>query len=461
MSIKDKFELSMINILLKMRQVKKSESQSLDQLENQQHNRFIDLLKHVIKNSEFYRNYYTEHGVNLEKLDQVAPEDLPIIDKEIMMKNFDQFVCDKSLKKNELEIFLSSTELADGKYKGKYEVIHTSGSSGSTGIYVYGPNDWSMLKSLVATRVYKNEFRLFRRMKLAYIGLIDGHFAGISLAKDIPRLLFNFMPIDICRPIQESITTLNEYMPDSISGYASGVYLLALEQLKGNLKISPKRILCSAEPLTDLMAETIHKAFGVKPINFYAATESIGMAAQCDLNQGLHMFNDWHIFEVIKQNGELAGPGEMGNLVITTLYNYTQPLIRYKMTDEVILSEKSCSCGWPFPLISKIAGREEELLWFEKPDGNGEYLHPILFVEFFVIGLDKLQVVQVKKNTLKLNVVIHGDVEVVSSRIRNKMDEILKKKDLITFVEYELNIVEDIANDIKTGKYRLIVPFKE
>ncbi|MGB4440233.1 MAG: hypothetical protein WBJ13_13655, partial [Sedimentibacter sp.] len=418
-------------------------------------------LKNVIQRSEFYRNYYREHGVNLEKTDQIALEDLPIIDKNIMMEHFDQFVCDKNLKKIELEKFVSDPVMVDKKYKGKYEVMHTSGSSGKIGIFVYGPNDWSRLEALVFTRVSKNKLHLFKKTKHAFIGVTDGHYAGISLANDAPKLLFDFLPIDINRPIQESITELNIFMPNSLSGYSSGVYLLALEQLKGNLKIKPERILCSADLLTDSMTEVIYKAFNVKPINFYAASESIGMAAQCDLNEGIHMFSDWHIFEVIKQNGEPAGRGESGDLIVTNLYNYTQPLIRYRMDDKVIMEEKICSCGWSFPLFRKIEGREEQFLSFEDANGNKEFIHPIVFVEFIVVGLERLQVVQIEKNKLRLNVIIREDTDATVSRIRNRMDEILKTKKLTDFVEYEINIVDDISNDPKTGKYRLIIPFKK
>lgn len=461
MSIKDQYELSIINIILKIRQMKKSETMSPEQLESIQRKRFEKQLKNVIQRSEFYKNYYQEHGVNLEKTDQIALEDLPIIDKSIMMEHFDQFVCDKNLKKSELEKFVSDPATTDKKYKGKYEVMHTSGSSGKIGIFVYGPNDWSRLEALVFTRVSKNKLHLFTKTKHAFIGVTDGHYAGISLAKAGPKRLFDFLPIDINRPIPESVADLNEFMPDSISGYASGVYLLALEQMKGNLKIRPERILCSADPLSASMAEVIHKAFDVKPIDYYAATESLGMAAQCDFREGLHMFNDWHIFEVIKQNGELARPGETGNLILTTLYNDTQPLIRYRMDDKVILEEKECPCGWSFPLFRTISGREEEFLIFKDPEGNQQFLHPIVFVEFIVVGLEKLQVIQVEQNKLRLNVIIRGESDTIISKIKNRMDVILTTKKLIGFVGYEIAVVDNIPNDPKTGKFRLIVPLKQ
>ncbi|HAE68898.1 MAG TPA: hypothetical protein DCG77_17215 [Sphingobacterium sp.] len=256
MSINDKYKLSLINIMLNIHHMKKSESMNLTQLKSLQHKRFVKLLKHVVRHSEFYKNYYQEYGVNIEKIDQIAIEDLPIIDKK-------------------------------------------------------------------------------------------------------------------------------------------------------------------------------------------------------------NMFSDWHIFEVLKQNGEPAEYGESGNLIVTNLYNYTQPLIRYRMDDEIIIEGKRCPYGWRFPLFSNIAGREEEFLIFKDSDGNIEFIHPIVFVEFIVGGLEKFQVVQVDKNNLRLNVVIRGDQDSITSRIRIRMEEILKKKKLIDFVGYEINVVDDIPNDPKTGKYRLIIPLKE
>ncbi len=203
------------------------------------------------------------------------------------------------------------------------------------------------------------------------------------------------------------------------------------------------------------------KAFGVKPTNFYAATESIVMAAECDFHEGLHMFNDWHIFEVIKPNGEPAGRGEAGNLVLTTLYNDTQPLIRYRTGDNLILEEKKCPCGWPFPLIRTISGRKEEFLIFIDPAGNKQFLHPIVFVEFIAVGLEQLQVIQIEQNKLRLNVIITGDRDTAILNIKKRMDAILTIRKLIHFVRYEINIVNDIPNDPNTGKFRLIIPFRQ
>lgn len=86
-------------------------------------------------------------------MDPVRLTDLPIIDKQIMMDHFDQLVCDRELRKADLERFVSDPATAGKKYKGRFEVIHTSGSSGRIGIFVYGANDWTLQRALAFSRI--------------------------------------------------------------------------------------------------------------------------------------------------------------------------------------------------------------------------------------------------------------------------------------------------------------------
>lgn len=461
MSIVDQYELSFFSLMIRMIQMKRAEAHSPEQLVALQQKRLSRLLKHVVGRSEFYRKYYREHGVDLDRLDEIRIEDLPVIDKQIMMNNFDQFVCDKNLKRSELEKFVSDPAFKDKKYKGRYEVTHTSGSSGQIGIFVYGARDWTTVKAMVFTRVSGMRSTFLRRNRYAFVAVIDGHYGGISLARSGPKAIVDFLPLDITRPINELVAVLNDFQPDILSGYASGVYLLALEQINGNLKIKPEKVMCSADPLTQPMAKLIRQAFGVEPFNIYAATESVGMATECACHQGFHLFNDWHIFEVVDKNGEPAGANTFGNLIMTNLYNYTQPVIRYRMDDSIILDDKACSCGWPFPLMKTIEGRVEQYLMFEQPNGIIKRLHPIIFVEFIVPGLEKLQVVQTDKNKLQLNVILKADQEETLSNIKGRMDAILKMNQLQDTLEYTIKVLQDIPNNARTGKFKLIVPLEE
>jgi putative adenylate-forming enzyme len=440
--------------------LKKTERLSIEQLQNLQTKRFKKLLRHVLQNSRFYQSYYKKHGINLGNIEHVSVTDLPPISKQMMMDHYDDLVCDRFLKRKNIEEFLSGSAKPKEKYRNIYTVIHTSGSCGTLSLFVYGPEDWAVIKALVVARVIKPNPYFYRRIKVSFIGAIDGHYAGVSLASEVPPLYGRFLPFSINSPLETINDKCNAFCPDVLSGYSSGIHLLSQEQLKGNITIRPERIICTSDPLTVEMRHTIKQAFGKEPVNFYAGSESLTMAVQCERHENLHLFTDWHIFEAVDDDLRPVAAGTPGNLLLTNLYNYTQPLIRYQMHDEVVINEQPCGCGSPLPTIRNLAGRQEEFLWFDTADGKRDYLHPIVLVELFVAGLKKFQVIQTQRNAMLMKVMVDGDQAVVLAAIRQRMHEIFCGKKLDTTVKLSLEVVQDIPNDPKTGKYKLIIPLK-
>ena len=450
----------MLQLLLAILKVKKTENLNKEQIAVIRKKRFNKLLEHVLQNSKFYREHYRKAGITLENFDKIEQKDIPTIDKQMMMDNYDDFVCKPELKRKDLEDFIADPINKGKKYLNEYEIIHTSGSSGKIGIFAYNKKDWATLMALVITRITKSKINPFKKNKVAFIGAIDGHFAGIRLAESAPNFLFEILPISINSPLAEINKKINDFQPDVLTGYASGTYLIADQQLNGKIDIHPKKILCSGDTLTPLMKDTIKKAFGVEPVNYYASSESVGMAAECDIHKGLHMFDDWHCFEIVDKNYNSVAPGKPGKLLLTNLYNYTQPLIRYEMSDELILSSYPCQCGWSFPILESMAGRQEEYVWFENNKGKKDFIHPIILAEFFVPGIEKFQFIQKDKNTLIMKVMISGDEDTVVINIQKEMNDILQKKELDKSIQFNVEVVKEIYNDPKTGKFKFIIPLK-
>ena len=448
------------NLLYHIVDVKHTEMLERQELEKLRRKRFEALLHHVFEYSEFYNELYRSKGITPKDIPEVRLEDLPIIDKQMMMDNYDSFVCDKTLKQKQLEEFISNPDNRGRKYKDRYQVIHTSGSTGHIGLFVYDMRSWNITKAMAITRVSKAKLNPFKKIKLAFIGATDGHYAGISLSSDAPKLFYDFKSFSVNMPMQDILDEISEFEPSSICGYSSGIYLLAHEKLQGKLNIKPKSIICSADQLTDTMRSNIIEAFGVNPRNFYAASESLCMAAECDKHEGLHLFEDWHYYEVVDKKFEPVIVGTPGSLLLTTLHNYAQPLIRYQMNDEIMIDPKRCDCGRSTELIKRISGRSEEFLWFRRHDGEEEYLHPIQMVEFFVPGLEKFQVQQREKNHLHMLLIISGDANVVRDKVEKRINEILSDKKLNDYVRFSSEVVKDIPLDSKTGKFKLILPYK-
>jgi len=444
-----------VDLLRAVRSVRKAESLDARQIQRLQESRFRKLLKHVFQKSRFYKNYYREHGITEQDVDAVLPEDLPVIDKNMMMENYDDFVTDPVLKQADLEQFISKSSAPGSRYKKKYKVVHTSGSSGSIGLFVYRPHEWAISKAL-ALRTTGLNTTFHRRKRVAFIAAIDGHFASVASFYNLPRFLFKRLPLSISSSIEEIREQVDRFQPDTITGYASGLNLLAEEQLNGHINIAPREAFCTGDPLTDAFRQRIENAFGVNPVNMYGSSETMTLAGECKVHHRLHLFNDWFSVQVV--DGDLK-PAKSGNVIITNLYNYTQPLIRYQMSDEIALSDETCPCGSPFPIIEKIVGRHEEFLWFNQGGGKKDFIHPIVLVEFFVPGLEKFQFVQTSPNTLVMRAVVNGEESEIVKAIRRRMNEILSGKSLENDIQFDIEVVDEIRNNPKTGKFQLIVPF--
>lgn len=225
--------MSILTLLKKIQQVKKAEQLNAQQIRLLQENRLRKLLKHVLLKSRFYKRYYQEHGITVDRVNKITLQEIPPISKKIMMEHYDDFVCDPTLRRVDLENFISDPSNRGKKYNDSYQVIHTSGSSGTLGLFVYGEDEWDWLRAMVVTRVTRAKINPFKKMKLAYIGAIDGHYAGISIAQAAPRYIFDFLPLSVNRPLQEICQEVNQFQPVALSGYSSGVYLLAGNRSKG------------------------------------------------------------------------------------------------------------------------------------------------------------------------------------------------------------------------------------
>jgi phenylacetate-CoA ligase len=108
----------------------------------------------------------------------------------------------------------------------------------------------------------------------------------------------------------------------------------------------------------------IEEAWGKRPFEVYAATETAGIASECELHQGMHLFEDLVITEVVDEKNRPVPPGIYGEKVlVTVLFSRTMPLIRYEMSDSVRpASSARCPCGGPFALIDGVQGRVEDVL---------------------------------------------------------------------------------------------------
>ena len=179
-------------------------------------------------------------------------------------------------------------------------------------------------------------------------------------------------------PHGELVEALNAFQPEGLGTYPSMAALLAEHQRAGELRIHPQMIFTAGEVRTPEMEERIVDAWGRRPFNIYGATETGAYAAaECSRHTGLHLFEDQVLVEVVDDDHRPVPDGDPGSrLLITNLYNRTQPLIRYELNDLVTVSPDPCPCGRPFPLLKSIEGRSDDVLEMPARDGGTIKVHP-------------------------------------------------------------------------------------
>jgi phenylacetate-coenzyme A ligase PaaK-like adenylate-forming protein len=145
--------------------------------------------------------------------------------------------------------------------------------------------------------------------------------------------------LDAAAPPAQIVARLNQLQPQVLVGYASMVRMLAEEQLAGRLQVAPQAVNSASEPLTAEGRALVQQAWHVPPFDVYAATETGGIAAECEQHTGMHPFEDLVLAEVVDTDGRPVPPGITGDrLLVTVLFSRTPPLIRYQLTDRVRLA---------------------------------------------------------------------------------------------------------------------------
>ncbi|MGD8400534.1 MAG: phenylacetate--CoA ligase [Bacillota bacterium] len=120
-----------------------------------------------------------------------------------------------------------------------------------------------------------------------------------------------------------------------------------------------------AEPWSDNMRKEIERKLNIKALDIYGLSEIMGpgVACECWEQDGLHVWEDHFLVEVIDPNtGEVLPDGEKGELVFTCITKEALPLIRYRTRDISILNHEPCACGRTHVRMRRVMGRTDDML---------------------------------------------------------------------------------------------------
>jgi phenylacetate-CoA ligase len=251
--------------------------------------------------------------------------------------------------------------------------------------------------------------------------------------------------------ITNIISVLNRNKPKLIVAYAQSIYEIAKYAKQQNLSVSTQNaIQTGASTLYDFMRKEIEDVFKCKVFNHYGSREVGAIASECFTQNGLHILMDNVLIEIVDENGKPVENGEEGELVVTTLNNFSMPLIRYKIGDiGSISSYAPCSCGCNYPKLSNIAGRSIEVF----KTLNGDIITPEYFIHLIGVvcndnSIKTFQVIQKELDFIEIKIVKSMPVDKkILQEIEEKVKIVMGEN-----CKIEYNFVKEIPKS-PTGKY--------
>jgi phenylacetate-CoA ligase len=248
------------------------------------------------------------------------------------------------------------------------DVVRIHSSSGTTGtatVVGYTRNDiktWSNLvaRVLTAAGVTKDDV-----IQIAFgYGLFTG---GFGLHYGAERIGASVIPISSGNT-KRQIQIMQDFKTTALVCTPSYAMLIADTMLDMGINInglSLKWGLFGAEPWSEAMRTEINNKLHITATDNYGLSEVMGpgVAGECLECNGLHINEDHFLIEVINPNTlEPVLPGEVGELVITTLTKEAFPLIRYRTRDLTRLISEPCACGRTNRRMTRILGRTDDML---------------------------------------------------------------------------------------------------
>lgn len=405
-----------------------------EQIAALQWDRLRHLLEHCYREVPFYRRRWQEAGftpADIHSLDDFAR--LPVLHKRDIREHFD--------------------ELKATSQRGSLLYKATGGSTGEPVRFGY-TRESNDRRTAVMWRGYAwAGSRMGRRTLYLWGGAVGQPTRShqwkerVFNAAFARRVLNSFHMSD--DNLAEYADAIERYRPDVIVAYVAPLVRLAQWLLDQGRQLGhrPQSIVCGAEALHEFQRDIIERAFGCHAFNTYGCREVMLIAAECEHRHGLHINADHLVVELLDQDGV---PADHGNVVITDLFNYGMPLIRYANGDMATRDHRRCACGRGLPLLAHVDGRVLDAI--RTPDGRylpGEFF-PHMLKE--VPGVQRFQLVQRRLDQLDLSIVPGRAFNADSlAFIRKEAGKVLGDQ-----VELRCHVVDDIPLT-PSGKLRVTV----
>lgn len=428
------FYLSGNRIPQYLRQIKHLESLSQQDHQSYCQQQLSKLLLHSFTHVPYYREILGDCKVVVNgqtKLENFTS--LPILTKDIIRQQGRQLYADD--------------------YQSRHPYTNTSG--GSTGEPVQFIQDKQYDQWNTANKLYFNAVlgKQPGQSEIKFWGSDRDILAGTLALKDrLINFLYNRKFFNAYRlgnqQLHDLVALNNKFRPKAYWSYLDAAIELArfIEQ-HHPIFHSPAFLVSTIGPMTEQIRNTLEKNLKCPVYDQYGSREVGAVACQCRQKTTLHSFPWNHHLEIIDQH-EKPINNQPGRLLVTTLQNYSMPLIRYQIGDVAIGAPGICSCGRRGFMLEQILGRT--LGYFKHANGSLVHSHFIVQALFDHKWIKRFQIIQTAIDRLLIRVEQTPETQIPES---DRADITAKTKILMgptCSVDYEF---PDRIEPSPSGKY--------
>ena len=420
------------------------ECMSRDELEQLQLERLQSTMNRVHKNVTHYQKRFNELGVIPEDMQSLSDlTRLPFTTKEDLRLNYPYGMFAVPLR----------------------EVVRIHSSSGTTSkpiVVGYTKNDIRMWSNLAARFMTAAGVTHDDVVQIAFhYGLFTGafglHYGAETIgASVIPTSTGN---------TEKQIMIMQDYRTTAL--VCTPGYAIVLAERMEWMGIDPKRLslkvgLFGGEPWSETMRREIESRLCLSATDNYGLSEVIGpgVAGECLCKNGLHLFEDAFIPEIIdSETGVPLPPGSVGELVLTTLTKEAFPMIRYRTGDITCLDYAKCDCGRTLVRMKKTMGRSDNMLIIRGVNIFPSQIQEVLFS--MVQGAPLYQMMIDRKGALDvLEVRIEVTEEIFSlemQRQRAFLEMLRKRLRSVIGIDVTVKLVEPKSLPGQDGKIAPVI----
>ncbi|MEW6411018.1 MAG: phenylacetate--CoA ligase family protein [Candidatus Zixiibacteriota bacterium] len=408
----------------------KSQHWSAERIRDRQLAQLREMIDYAVAHSAFYRRAYGSAGVGATDITSLSDiSKFPVLTKDDIRANLNDMVSDE---------YPPATLFAK----------RTGGSTGVP-LRLYVDKEAMTLK-LAATRRHNSWANYRTGDKLAAIwGDTDKKYSWKE--RLLNSLIYRTIYLDTLKLDEaymlDFVARVKRFKPSVLMGHAHSLYVFSLFAEENGISDLPfQSIISTSEVLYDSERAKIEEVFGPIVFDRYGCEELSIVASECEKHEGLHINADGLYVEVI--GGDEVNPGK---LVITDLWNYGMPLIRYEVGDMATTIPAPCPCGRGLPRLGKVYGRTSDFLITPE----GKMISGISILDTFTIhvpGVKQVQIVQDQIDELVFKVVKgpnFGDISIQT--ISEKVPTFFGRR-----MRHKIEIVETIPQTAR-GKYRFSI----